>query len=148
MRRISSEVHIVADPGRVWAVLTDFARFKDWNPFLVSAAGQADPGARLALRFRLPGGREMDFGPTVLAVEPGRLLRWRGRLGMPGIFDGVHSFELTARDGGTHVRQSEQFSGALVPFCGSLIRQSGEGFATLTDALKTRVEEQIPQGRL
>ncbi|MFJ6776901.1 SRPBCC family protein [Kitasatospora sp. NPDC091257] len=148
MRRISSEVHIAATPGEVWAVLTDFARFQEWNPFLVRAAGKAEPGARLALRFRLPGGREMDFTPTVLAAEPGRLLRWRGRLGVPGIFDGVHAFELTARDGGTHVVQSERFSGLLVPLTGSIVRQSARGFVTLTDALKARVEEQALQERL
>lgn len=90
----------------------------------------------------------MDFTPTVLAAEPGRLLRWRGRLGVPGIFDGVHAFELTARDGGTHVVQSERFSGLLVPLTGSIVRQSARGFVTLTDALKARVEEQALQERL
>ncbi|SEE00743.1 hypothetical protein SAMN05216532_6583 [Streptomyces sp. 2231.1] len=141
MRRISSAVHISAPAEQVWAVLTDFERFHEWNPFLVEAAGQAVPGTRLSLRFRLPGGgREMVFTPTVLESEPGRLLRWRGRFGVPGVFDGVHSFELTARDGGTHVLQSERFSGLLVPFSGAVITPSEKGFQALTDALKERVE--------
>ncbi|MFI2378449.1 SRPBCC family protein [Streptomyces sp. NPDC018964] len=141
MRRISSAVHIDASADRVWAVLTDFERFHEWNPFLVEAAGRAVPGARLTLRFRLPdGGREVVFRPTVLESVPGRLLRWRGRFGVPGIFDGVHSFELTARDGGTHVLQSERFSGLLVPFSGSVITPSERGFRGLTDALKARAE--------
>ncbi|MEV6949950.1 SRPBCC domain-containing protein [Streptomyces sp. NPDC051172] len=141
MRRISSAVHISASADQVWAVLTDFERFHEWNPFLVEAAGRAVPGARLTLRFRLPGnGREMVFRPTVLESEPGRLLRWRGRFGVPGVFDGVHSFELTARDGGTHVLQSERFSGLLVPFSGSVIAPSEAGFRDLTDALKSKVE--------
>ncbi|MEU6672634.1 SRPBCC domain-containing protein [Streptomyces sp. NPDC046853] len=142
MRRIASEVQISAGPDEVWAVLTDFERFHEWNPFLVRAAGRAEPGQRLMLRFRLPkGGREMVFKPTVLTSEPGRLLRWRGRLGVPGVFDGLHSFELTPSEGGTHVLQSETFTGALVPVTGSVIRQSQAGFGMLTDALKGRVEE-------
>lgn len=142
MRRIASEVQINARPEEVWAVLTDFERFHEWNPFLVQATGRAEPGERLMLRFRLPnGGREMVFKPTVLTSEPHRLLRWRGRLGLPGVFDGLHSFELTPREGVTHVLQSETFTGALVPVTGSVIRQSEVGFGMLTDALKKRVEE-------
>ncbi|MEV5609121.1 SRPBCC domain-containing protein [Streptomyces sp. NPDC052225] len=141
MRRISSEVHIDAGAEAVWSVLADFSRFREWNPFLVQAAGRARVGQRLSLRLRLPdGGREMTFRPTVLASEPGRLLRWRGRLGAPGFFDGLHSFELTPRGAGTHVLQTETFTGVLVPLTGPLLRQSEVGFARLTDALKTRVE--------
>ncbi|MGW0826302.1 SRPBCC family protein [Streptomyces sp. NPDC002845] len=141
MRRISSAVHIRDTVDRVWGVLTDFERFHEWNPFLVEAAGQAVPGARLTLRLRLPdSGREMVFRPTVLESEPGRLLRWRGRFGVPGVFDGVHSFELTPHDGGTRVVQTERFSGLLVPFAGSIITPSEQGFQRLTDALKARVE--------
>ncbi|NEC66331.1 SRPBCC domain-containing protein [Streptomyces sp. SID9727] len=141
MRRISSEVQIDAGTEEVWSVLTDFSRFHEWNPFLVEASGRPVVGQRLSLRFRLPNrGREMTFQPTVLVCEPGRLLRWRGRLGTPGIFDGVHSFVLTSRDGGTHVLQTETFTGVLVRVTGSVISQSEVGFGRLTDALKTRVE--------
>ncbi|MDR3080260.1 MAG: SRPBCC domain-containing protein [Streptomyces sp.] len=141
MRRISSEVQIDAGAEEVWSALTDFSRFREWNPFLVEASGRALVGQRLSLRFRLPdNGREMVFKPTVLVSEPGRLLRWRGRLGVPGVFDGLHSFVLTPRDGGTHVLQTEVFTGVLVPVTGPLIRQSEVGFTRLTDALKTRVE--------
>ncbi|MEO3977542.1 SRPBCC domain-containing protein [Streptomyces sp. CAU 1734] len=141
MRLVSSAVHISADPDRVWSVLTDFDRFHEWNPFLVHASGRPEPGTRLGLRLRLPGtGKEMAFTPTVLACEPGRLLRWRGRFGVPGVFDGVHTFELSPRDGGTHVRQTERFSGVLVPFAGSVLNASEQGFKDLTDALKARVE--------
>lgn len=141
MRRIASEVQISARPEEVWAVLTDFERFHEWNPFLVRAAGRAEPGQRLSLRFRLPdSGREMVFKPTVLVSEPPRLLRWRGRLGVTGVFDGLHAFELTPREGGTHVRQTETFTGVLVPVTGGIVRQSEVGFGLLTDALKERVE--------
>lgn len=141
MRRIASEVQISARPEEVWFVLTDFQRFPEWNPFLVEAAGRAEPGQRLSMRIQLPGsGREMVFKPTVLVSEPARLLRWRGRLGVRGVFDGLHTFELTPREGGTHVLQTEMFSGVLVPFTASIIRQSEVGFGLLTDALKKRVE--------
>ncbi|MFG3255698.1 SRPBCC family protein [Streptomyces sp. NPDC048172] len=142
-RRIASGIHVAAPPEQVWDVLADFARFHEWNPFLVEAAGRPEPGTRLKLLFRLPdGGMEMVFRPTVLAAERGRLLRWRGRFGMPGIFDGVHSFVLTPRAGGTDVLQSEDFSGALVPVLRSVITATERGFAQLNTALKSRTEPQ------
>ncbi|WP_256255860.1 hypothetical protein [Streptomyces sp. MUSC 14] len=82
----------------------------------------------------------MVFTPTALESEPARRLRWRGHFGVPGVFDGVHGFEPTPRDGGTHVLQSERFSGLLVPFSGAVITPSEKGFQALTDALRERVE--------
>ena len=36
----------------------------------------------------------MTMHPTVPVAEPGRELRWLGRLGLPGVFDGEHRFEI------------------------------------------------------
>lgn len=141
MRFISSEVHIAATPEQVWSVLVDFAAYEQWNPLLISVQGQAVPGTKLRGRFRLPDGKEFPFRPKILDVEPERLLRWRGKLGIRGLFDGVHLFELSARDGGTWFVQSERFTGVLVPFSPSIIRQSQEQFHAFNKALKARVEE-------
>ncbi|ANW21312.1 SRPBCC domain-containing protein [Streptomyces clavuligerus] len=158
MRRISSTVHIDADPAEVWSHLAAFDRYHEWNPFLVHGDGEAVPGARVELRMRPPSGRtpsgrtpsdrapsgrnvrETSFRVRVLDSDPGRLLRWRGRLLLPGIFDGVHTFELHPEHGGTRVEQYEVFSGALVPFTGTLLQGTRAGFTALTDALKTRAE--------
>ena len=34
MREISTYVDIDANRGLVWEVLTDFARYPDWNPYV------------------------------------------------------------------------------------------------------------------
>ncbi|GLF95639.1 SRPBCC domain-containing protein [Streptomyces yaizuensis] len=145
MRRISSTVHIDASPHEVWAHLTAFDRFHEWNPLLIRAGGSAEAGALLRLRLRAPGsGRETSFRARVLRSEPGRLLRWRGRFVLPGLFDGVHSFELHPVEegdgGGTRVLQYETLTGLLVPFTGTMHEALPAGFAALTDALKARVE--------
>jgi hypothetical protein len=82
----------------------------------------------------------MTFRPTVLAVRPGELLRWIGRLIMPGIFDGTHQFALDDIGGHTRLTQSETFRGVLVPFTGKIITQTEADFRALNQALKQRAE--------
>ena len=125
----------------VWDVLTDLDAYPDWNPFIVSASGTVATGERLVNRVEPPGGRGMTFKPTVTEVEDGRTFEWLGRLGMPGIFDGRHRFELSERDGRTTLEHSEEFSGILVRFMRkSLDRHSLDGFEAMNAALKERAE--------
>src|SRR4029453_4295080 len=93
-RRLRTEIEIQASPDRVWEALTDFAAYPDWNPFIVQATGQPVPGSRLELQMRLPGRRPMAFRPEVLEAAPARRLRWLGRLLVPGLFAGDHTFAL------------------------------------------------------
>jgi len=141
VKQLSVTTDISAAPADLWAVLTDLASFPAWNPFITSADGALKPGARLAIRIQPPGGRAMTFRPTVTVLEEGRRLEWLGRLGVPGIFDGRHSFELTALpDGGTRLVQSETFTGVLVPFMRSVLDSTGAGFAMMNEALRERTE--------
>jgi len=88
-----------------------------------------------------PGdGRARTFRPQVLAAQPGVLLRWIGRLFVPGIFDGTHQFALDNLGGQTRLTQSETFRGVLVPFTGKIITDTEGGFRALNQALKQRVE--------
>ena len=81
----------------------------------------------------------MTFQPWVTAVEEHRYLEWLGRLGVPGLFDGRHSFSLTPLPGGrTLLQQSETFTGVLVPFAGSVLTRTQAGFEAMNEALAQR----------
>jgi hypothetical protein len=82
----------------------------------------------------------MTFTPQVLVAKPGVMLRWIGRLIMPGIFDGTHQFALEDLGGRTRLTQSETFGGILIPFTGKTITQTETDFRNLNQALKQRVE--------
>ena len=92
---ITTHLTVNASAEDVWATLTDLAGYRTWNPFITTAAGTVGVGERLDLTIQPPGGRAMGFRPWVTAVEQHRYLEWLGRLAMPGIFDGRHSFTLT-----------------------------------------------------
>ena len=138
---LESEIEIEAPPSIVWAALTDLDSYRDWNPFVVSSEGTIAVGQKLRNRLQSPGGRAMTFRPRVTAVEPESTFEWLGRLGLPGLFDGRHRFELAATSTGTRLTQTEDFSGLLVRLMrGSLDSQTHDGFEAMNAALKTRAE--------
>ncbi|MCP9985964.1 SRPBCC domain-containing protein [Streptomyces sudanensis] len=140
MRVIETTVTISAPASLVWDVLVDFDRYAEWNPFMVEAAGRAEPGERLAITVRQGGTRTMSFKPKVLVAEPGRHLRWIGRLLVPGIFDGTHEFVLTEQGGVTSLDHRETFSGVLPKLMGSKLDSVALGFEQFNRALKNRAE--------
>lgn len=146
IHQLHTEIEIEAPAERVWAVLTDFAAYPEWNPFVRSVAGVARKGERLQVEIRPDGGRAMRFSPVVLAAEAGRELRWLGRVLLPGIFDGEHVFVIEPLEGGrVRLRQSERFGGILVGlFRAQLDRDTLRGFEAMNRALKQRSEEPAP----
>jgi hypothetical protein len=141
MRTMSATIEIGAPPVDVWAVLTDLARYREWNPLFPEASGEIAVGKRLTLRGPHPAnGRKMTVRPKIVAVEPGAELRWTSSL--PGIISGEHSFRLSPAGGGTRLVQSEVFRGLLVPVSGKILDRSQESFRSLNEAIKLRAEAQ------
>ena len=113
---LQASIQIASTPQRVWAVLTDLPAYPRWNPFIISAGGRVQVGATLTNRMHDATGNT-TFTPTVLVVEPGRELRWVGRVGPGGIFDGEHTFTIRQiAPGRVLLTQREEFTGVAVPF--------------------------------
>jgi hypothetical protein len=139
VREIRTETQISAARERVWQVLTDFASYPDWNPFMRRISGEPAVGSRLEVRIEPPDSRGMTFKPTVIRSEANRELAWLGRLGVRGVFDGEHHLELhPGEDGSTKFVQREEFNGLLVPLFG--LEKTRRGFETMNVALKQRAE--------
>ncbi len=144
MTHIRTEIQITAPPDRVWRLLTDFASYPQWNPFIRRATGKPREGAKLEVYLQPSGARGMTFRPRVLKAEPDRELRWLGHFLIPGLFDGEHIFTIEPLEAG-HVRfvQREIFTGLLVPlFMRWLEKDTQRGFVEMNLALKVRAEHQ------
>jgi hypothetical protein len=143
VKQLRAQIDIQATSDRVWEVLTDFAAYPEWNPFITQARGTARVGERLTNRMQPVGARGMTFRPTVLEADPGRRLRWLGRLVAPGIFDGEHTFTIEQLGGGqVRLIQQEQFRGLLAPVLArSLDRHTLPAFHLMNQALKRRAEQ-------
>lgn len=145
MKRIETQIDLPAEPSVVWEQLVDTVSMGNWNPFITSMSGVLEVGERLRVRIAPVGGRPMAFKPRVTVVEPGRRLEWLGTMGIPGLFDGRHSFTLTpTADGHTRLVQAEDCSGILILLTGKLLSKTEAGFEAMNNALLTRLEHDQP----
>jgi len=140
-RTIETEIEIDAPIDAVWSVLSDWASYPDWNPWMVQLEGALEVGARLEVGMML-GRRRVVFRPRLVHVQPGRAFRWLGHMLVPGLFDGEHGFELVELGPAkTRFVHSERFRGVLA---GLVLRAVGEateqGFGQMNAALKARCE--------
>jgi hypothetical protein len=137
---LHTELDIDASPEQVWKVLTDRQAYPDWNPFITSSTGELTVGGTITNVLRDTNGSETKFTPKLLAVTPNQELRWIGKVPPGALFDGEHSFRLTALpDGRTHLVQEEKFTGAAVPFTRSWLNKTIKPqFEAMNQALAAR----------
>jgi len=143
MRTLHTQIDINAPADRVWGELTDFASFPEWNPLVLEASGELVEGAHLAIALEAGRARPFRVRPKLLRVVPGEELRWLGRLGLPGVFDGEHVFRVEAHPGGEGVTlvHEEHFRGLLVPFLWKELNTATRArFEEMNRALRDRVE--------
>ncbi|WP_020566824.1 SRPBCC domain-containing protein [Neolewinella persica] len=136
MLQLKTTIKLPVLPARVWAVLTDFSTYPEWNPFITLASGDWKAGNTVAIT---AGG--MSFQPRVLKFSPGKELRWKGKLFFNGLFDGEHYFLFIDNgDGTTTLEHGERFSGLLVPaFRKKLETETKAGFIAMNEALRDRI---------
>ena len=138
---ISASTDIEASAAQVWSVLTETSAYPEWNPFIRSFAGSIALGERLEVTLQPAGRSVTTMKPQVVEFTAGRTFAWLGRVGIPGVMDGRHRFEVQPIDAG-HARfvQSERLSGALVPaFRSMLTDATPRSFVAMNDALAERV---------
>lgn len=137
-----TEIEINATSEKVWQVLTDAAAYPEWNPFVRELDGELKVGERIQAYLQPPNQKGMSFKPRIIKFVPRRELRWFGSLGIPGLFDGEHIFELRSPSPHkVHFVQREVFRGLLAPMIlKSVSANTRAGFELMNKALKKRCE--------
>ena len=143
MRQITTEIEINASVEKVWAILTDFKKYPQWNPFIKSIDGEIIEGASFEVTLEQPDSKPMVFKPKCLKFEKNKEFQWLGHLFIPGIFDGEHIFSLLDLDNGkTKFTQKENFKGLLVPFLWKQLNtKTRAGFELMNEKLKELAEQ-------
>ena len=150
--RPSAAADIDAPLDTVWAVMTDTARYGEWNPFVVrvDCDGPAEVGKQIRLHVEFAGGRKAVSPERITVVEAPYdddgtrratlayvYEGWPARL---GLVRGTRWQRLSQSPGGTTRYETvEEFSGPLVPLAGPA--RVEEGFRRHAEALRRRAEQ-------
>lgn len=137
MKSYRAGTDINADPATVWAILTDAARYTEWDSGVARVEGTISPGAKIKVYSEISP--ERAFPVTVAELSPNEMMRWRG--GMPfGLFRGERTFRLQETPEGTRFDMREVFSGPLLPLIWRTMPDLGPSFQKFTDGLKAAAE--------
>jgi len=73
MRELRTEIEIAAAPGKVWSVLMDIDKWKEWNPIIDQISGVVSPGSKLSIT--MTGG--MKYTAMVTTIGEPTSFQWR-----------------------------------------------------------------------
>jgi hypothetical protein len=140
MKEYVSTSIIDASPETVWAILTDSAAYRDWNPEIVGIDGPIALGSRITAHVRLGDGAVRAVTQRVTVLDPPTRMEWLGGLPL-GLFVGRRSFTVTLRANGVEFRLHLQMSG---PLSSLILRSVGDRqpeIDSFSAALKRRAEQ-------
>jgi hypothetical protein len=141
-RRVEYEIEIEAPRDQVWAVLDDFERYPEWNPFTVSVRTDRIVGNPVELDVAMSTGRR-SITERFDLYEPPVRMAWGLKMlaGLALKCSRIQELEEVA-PGRTRYRTHETFYGPLAPLViskhGSAVE---EGFRANAEALKARAEQ-------
>ncbi|MEU5281383.1 SRPBCC family protein [Streptomyces asoensis] len=135
MAEVSAEARIEAPAEKVWAQLTDWPTYGEWNAthtnFPKGGPETLEVGATFQENMKLMGfPAEVEW--TVAELEPARLLAIRGK--GPMAVSVATRYTLTPDGDGTTVRIDGEFTGAAVSLMAGRLKDSGT--AALNESLR------------
>jgi hypothetical protein len=139
---IEATTQIRSPAADVWDVVADAAAYGEWSPFVTSLDDPIVAGARSTVVLRLGDRKPQTLRPRIVDLVPGRAFEWHGTLGLPGLLDGRHRFEVRpTEEGACEFVHRERLTGLLVPLVrGILTGPTPEAFVAHNVALRDRVE--------
>lgn len=142
MKEVRSEIEIASYPESVWKILTDFATYDQWNPFINKIIGLPTEGSKIDIYIETRSGKNRKYSPRITKVEEGRELRWFGKSSLPGFLNAEHIFTIEElQPESVRFIQREVFDGLLTRLFGKgLDTDVMQGFQDMNDALKKRAE--------
>ncbi len=146
MEEVHTSIGIEAPAASVWKLLTDFAGYPKWNPFITRIAGELKLGGRIDADIKFAD-KVVTINPTIVDLESERRLSWRGKIGS-GLFTSEHRLEIKPV---THNRvvlvQAEKLTGPVVSIVAKKLDATlRRGFEEMNAAAKRIAESSFREG--
>jgi uncharacterized protein YndB with AHSA1/START domain len=144
---VRAEIEVDAPIERVWQILTDFERYRAWNPFTPRVETSLRIGDPIHLHVRLRGKRLMHRVETITRNQP-YTLGWQMKMGARFLLRAERIQTLTPIDAHrTHYVTEDRFRGWLAPLVLALYGGAMErGFGDCALGLKKAAESRGPEG--
>jgi hypothetical protein len=138
---IEHRIGVQAPAEAIWAVVSDFGRWSEWNPLYPRAEGALRIGATLTLDLALPGRPVQTIRPVILDWIPNEQIHWR-LTALAGLVKTTRFIEIEKlTETGCIFANGEVFDGSLGPM---VVRQLQgpirAGFRAMGEAVKARAE--------
>jgi hypothetical protein len=130
---------INAPAARVWAILTDAARYEAWNPEIIGIEGALAGDARFKVRVRLGNGAVRSIAMKMTRFEPTSRMEWTGGLPL-GLFVGRRTFTVTPHGERSEFRMHLSMTGLLSPLINRSVGNRQAEIDGFSSALKARAE--------
>ncbi|NGY04902.1 SRPBCC domain-containing protein [Solimonas terrae] len=138
---IEKTVEIKAPAAVVWEVISDLARYPEWNPFCVECRSTMQPGDAIDMKVKLMA-RPQAQREWVSEHVAGRRFAYAMKPAPLGALSSFRSHDVEAiGDSGTRYRSYFHLQGWLKPLVVGLLGSRLEiGFAGMTDGIRQRAE--------
>ncbi|MDN5201892.1 SRPBCC domain-containing protein [Fulvivirgaceae bacterium BMA10] len=143
MKELLTTIDIQAPPEKIWDILTDFDKYPEWNPFIISIRGDLTLNSRLKVYIKPKDSKGMNINPKVVTYTKNKRFSWVGNLAIPGLFEGHHIFEIEPKnEHESKLIHREEFRGLLLPLLWKkLDTQTRAGFEDMNRAIKIKAEQ-------
>jgi len=140
--KIDHTVDVQAPADVVWEVLTDFARYGEWNPFVVECQTALKPGAPIEMAVALKN-KPQHVVEVIREVSPGRGFSYSMKPVPGGALSSLRSHAIEPAGAGRSRYISHfELRGWLRHLVLALFRKNlEEGFAGMAAAIKRRAEQ-------
>jgi hypothetical protein len=140
---IDALLDIEASAETVWEVITDFARYGEWNPFIRGCSSTLKPGDPIDLQVQLMGPKPQPQREWILTHTPGREFSYRMKPAPLGALRSRRSHQLSALGPGRCRYDSHfELAGWMQPAVGALLgARLRHGFAGMNQGVKSRAEQ-------
>jgi hypothetical protein len=133
----STSVTINAAPETIWSLLTDAAKWPEWEPNCTGIDGQIAVGEKLTVHTKLS---DRAFPAQVTSMEANKSMVWSWAMPL-GMFKGERTFRLSPKgEGVTEVYCGEEFSGWMLFLFGRTVPDLSDAFTQFGEGLKARAE--------
>ncbi|MCW2600189.1 MAG: hypothetical protein JWM02_2018 [Frankiales bacterium] len=140
----SETVDIDAPQHFVWSVLTDYARYPDWNPYTVRVEATLELGGRVELHLPDPNNPGQTFKTVewMSVIDPPHHLQYNTGTELPGIHAVRDQWVEDLGGGRSSYRTTDVFTGDIAKLVFDLQGEwVTQGFNATAHALKAHAEQ-------